>query len=361
MSKNSSNKLLRIPLFRKLRRLWSIPLVRIIAFLVAAVLVITVTVSVFKGCGNEQSDVSDTSEESLAESSDISATVSEEISTEPVIALPEPWIYSSSVDDISSSISSDYGIIINATTREVLGGKNYTQRIYPASMTKIMTLIVAVESGVELDAEYTMSYILINKYYLAEASMSGIYAGDTVSFKDLLYGAILLSAADATAAIADMVAGGEEAYVELMNLKAKEIGCTDTNFTNTSGLHNTSNYSTVGDIALMLDYAMSIPLCKEILSEDVYYTPSTPKNEDGYKFFSTMFTRIDYDTIPGMTVVGGKTGYLAESRHCLASMAVSDSGEQYIVVTAGARVGMDAIYDCINLYSTYSGESNETS
>lgn len=342
---------------KKLKLIWSIPIVRILSAVLVAVIVISTLINVLK-----KDTVNDTvsfPQESLSEESaeDIVSEEAEESET-PVIALPTPWIYGK-VDNLSSVISSDYGIIVNATTRQVLGGKNHLQRIYPASMTKIMTLIVAVQSGVDVDFEYVMDYRLINKYYLAGASMSGISAGDTVTFKDLLYGAILLSAADATAAIADIVAGGEEAYVELMNETAKEIGCVDSHFTNTSGLYDVSNYSTLGDIALMLDYAMSIPLAREILSTAEYTTPPTPKNSDGYYFFSTMFTRIDNDSVPNMTVLGGKTGYLVETRHCLASMAMGQNGEKYIVVTVGGAK-YDPINDCIKLYSDYYGATNET-
>lgn len=361
MSNNSVNKLAKIPIFRKIRWIWRIPIVRIAAYLLSVILILTLIVNILKGCGAPHSDnvsqVSDTvsADVSLDESS---LDVADE-STESVVSLPEPWKYNS-VDNISSDISSQYGIIVNATTREVLGGKNYTQRIYPASMTKIMTLIVAAQSELDLNSEYTLSYTLINKYYLAGATTTGIYAGDTVSIKDLLYGAILLSAADATAAIAEVVAGSEEEYVVLMNQKAKEIGCQNTNFTNTSGLHNENNYSTLADVALMLDYAMSIPLCREILSADVYYTPGTPKNEEGYVFHSTMYNRINYNSVDGMTIAGGKTGYIAETRHCLASMAIGDNGEKFIVVTVGAQFGSDAIEDCKTLYSKYYGGNNET-
>lgn len=341
---------------KKIKRIWSIPIVRILSALLAFVLIILILVSVLK---NGDSDLTESyvSEISDAQSVDIPESEPEEVSEEPVIALPTPWRFTGA-DNLNSVIASDYGIIINATTRQVLGGKNYTQRIYPASMTKIMTLIVAVQSGVDINTEYLMDYRLINKYYLAGASMSGILAGDTVTFKDLLYGAVLLSAADATAAIAEMVAGSEDEYIKLMNSTAAEIGCSGTHFTNTSGLYDTANYSTLGDIALMLDYAMSIPLAREILSTADYTTPPTEKNPEGYYFFSTMFTRIDHDSISGMTVLGGKTGYLAETKHCLASMAVGDNGEKYIVVTAGGAK-YDPINDCIELYTRYYGESNE--
>ncbi len=359
MSLNSPNRCSKKTFLRRLRRFWSIPIVRISAVFVAGILLLTLFISAFKGCGNEKTEVSEVSEGSVTDTFlEVSVPEISEVSEEAEVPLPAPWKFTS-VDNISDVINSNYGIIINATTREVLGGKNYTQQIYPASMTKIMTLIVAVRSDLDLDATYTMDYRLINKYYLAEATITGIQAGDTVTVKDLLYGAILLSAADATAAIAEIVAGSEEAYVELMNKTAYEIGCKNSHFTNTSGLYDTANYSTLGDIALMLDYAMSLPLAAEILAEDEYITPATPKNPDGYKFTGTMFSRISPDTVSGMTVAGGKTGYLSETRHCLASMAISASGEKFIVVTVGGQWPYTPINDCISLYLKYNGGTNE--
>lgn len=359
MSVNSPNRRTKNPFIRRLRRFWSIPIVRIAAVLIAVILLMTIIINTFKGCESSVPETSETSEVSVTDTF-VEQSVPEipEVSEEAEIPLPTPWIYSS-VDNISDSINSNYGIIINATTRQVLGGKNHTQQIYPASMTKIMTLIVAAQSDLDLDATYTMDYRLINKYYLAEATITGIQAGDTVTVRDLLYGAILLSAADATAAIAEIVAGSEEAYVDLMNKTAVEIGCKNSHFTNTSGLYDTSNYSTLGDIALMLDYAMSIPLAAQILSEDEYITPPTPKNPEGYKFTGTMFSRISPDSVTGMTVTGGKTGYLSETRHCLASMAVSASGEKFIVVTVGGQWPYTPINDCISLYLKYNGGTHE--
>lgn len=362
MSNSSSNKILPKPILRKLRRLWSIPIVRITAAVITLILIISLIISAFKGCGTDKGETSDVSAESAADTfAEESISEVSEVSAEEVTALPVPWVYPEGTDDISGDISSNYGIIINATTRQVLGGKNHTQRIYPASMTKIMTLIVAARSNIDLNAAYTMDYRLVNKYYLEGASITGIQAGDTVTVKDLLYGAVLLSGADATAAIAEIVAGSEQAYVELMNKTAVEIGCVNSHFTNTSGLYDTENYSTLGDIALMLDYAMSIPLSAEILAEDEYTTPPTPKNPEGYKFTSTMFSRIRTDSVAGMTVAGGKTGYLSETRHCLASMAIGDNGEKFIVVTAGGQRPYDPINDCISLYSKYYGGTYENS
>lgn len=346
MAKRKNKIFKRFPFLKKLYRLWRIPIVRFIAALLIIVLVISL-ISHFAGGEEQQQEVS---EVSIVEQSQESV----ESSFEPTVTVPKYWDFSNAVD-LSDHIASEYGIIVNATTRCVLGGKNYETRIYPASMTKIMTLIVAVESDLDLDAQYKMTYQLINKYYLDNATITGIQAGDTVTMRDLMFGAILLSAADATEAIACVVAGSEEAFVDLMNQKAEEIGCVDTHFTNTSGLFNEQNYSTLGDIALILDYAMSVPLCAEVLSAATYTTAPTAKNPEGYTFDSTMYGRIKHDAIDAMTVAGGKTGYISETKHCLASMAIGDNGEKFIVVTVGGSGRYTPINDCKSLYNEFYG------
>lgn len=344
----------------KLKRFWSIPIVRILFGLICIVVAILFFISLFNGCGEDFESSQDVSQ-TISENSNEISVPSEEISefseapSVPIVSIPKPWNFSDGIDTISNDINSKYAIVINSTTRQVLAGKNYTDRIYPASMTKIMTLIVAAESNLNLNDLYTMDYRLINKYYLAGATTTGIQAGDTVTVKDLVYGAILLSAADATAAIAEIVSGSEDAYVDLMNETAKKIGCNSSHFTNTSGLYDTQNYSTLADIALMLDYAMSLPLSREVLSTDIYTTAPTPKSDAGYTFHSTMFSRIHKDSINKMTVLGGKTGYLSETRHCLASMAEGENGEKYIVVTVEGQRPYDPINDCMKLYSKYYG------
>lgn len=123
-------------------------------------------------------------------------------------------------------------------------------------MTKVMTLLVAAENLPDLDAAFTMTQAIIDPLYLAGASMAGFVNGETVTMRDLLYGAVVPSGAEATEALAQAVAGSEEAFVAMMNEKAAALGLTNTHFMNTSGLHDENHYSTVREIALILQAAL---------------------------------------------------------------------------------------------------------
>ena len=150
---------------------------------------------------------------------------------------------------------SSSAVLVDVQSGTVLAEKAPDAKIYPASMTKVMTLLVAAENLPDLDATFTMTQAIIDPIYLAGASMAGFVDGETVSMRDLLYGAVVPSGAEATEALAQAVAGSEEAFVTMMNEKAAALGLTSTHFMNTSGLHDEDHDSTVREIALILQAA----------------------------------------------------------------------------------------------------------
>lgn len=274
----------------------------------------------------------------------------------------EPLIYSDYSQQLGSEISSNYCILYCVDDRNVIARKASKEKLYPASMTKIMTLIVAVESISNLDDKIEMTYEVINPLYLQGATITGFKSGDMVTVEDLLYGIVLPSGADATVSIANYISGSEEEFVKLMNKKAEELGLTDTHFTNTSGLHDTNHYTTAYDMAIILDYAIHNETCNRILSTYKYTTKSTTTDESGnpknIEFYSTMFKNVSRELVDGVTICGGKTGYTSESMYCLASFA-QKHGKTYIAVTAGAPVGYERgvwtniANDVKKLYSEY--------
>jgi len=145
-------------------------------------------------------------------------------------------IYDDNTKAIGSNINSTYGIVYCVDDRQVLGRKSSQERMYPASMTKVMSLIVAVENILDLNDTFEMTFEIINPLYLQNATVTGLSSGETVPLIDLLYGIILPSGADATDAIAQYICGSQDEFVKLMNKKAEELGLIDTHFTNTSGL-----------------------------------------------------------------------------------------------------------------------------
>ena len=251
-----------------------------------------------------------------------------------------------------SEILSEYCILIESESGRVIASRNSKAVMYPASMTKIMSLIVAVENIDNVSDTFTMTYEIINPLVEQGATRTGLESGETVPLIDLLYGVILPSGADATIALAQYVSGSEEEFVKLMNAKAQELGLINTHFTNTSGLHDRNHYTTAHDMAIILDYAMKIPLASEILSSQTYTTSSTEQHPGGLEMTSTMFGKISPNYIDGVTIVGGKTGYTAQSKHCLASVAVKN-GKTYIAVTAMGETKYTPVYDIIKIYDEY--------
>lgn len=208
------------------------------------------------------------------------------------------------------------------------------KRIYPASMTKIMTVYLAAESGIDMEAPVTLPKSFAG-LYKQNASMAGFFPGERVLFKDLLYGAMMPSGADACLGIAEEMAGSEEEFVKLMNKKAKELGMSGTHFTNADGLHHPEHYSTVRDIAKLLDAALGSPEFYEVFTARSYVTSPTEEHPDGIWMEGTMYESLPDAAIEGGKILGGKTGYTDEAGLCLASLAVKN-GKEYILVTAKA-------------------------
>ncbi len=271
--------------------------------------------------------------------------------------IPEPLIYDDNSAQLFDAVNSKYALLYCVNDRKVLARKSSQERMYPASMTKVMTLIVAVENIKNIDDTYTMSFEIINPLYLQNATVTGFKSGDVVTIRDLLYGIVLPSGADATVSIAEYVAGSEEAFVELMNKKAEELGLIDTHFTNTSGLHDENHYTTAYDMGIILDYAIKNELCKRILSTYKYTTTGTTTNPDTneeyhIEFYSTMFNKVRSDQIDGMEICGGKTGYTYQAGQCLVSFATKKN-KTYIAVTAMGENKHTPVYDMITMYEEY--------
>ncbi len=250
-----------------------------------------------------------------------------------------------------SEVESPNAIVIDVANGTTIAERLPDQRIYPASMTKVMTLIVAYEEIESFDQTFTFTADLINPLVAANASRAGFAAGETVPVIDLFYAAALPSGADATSALAQIIAGSEAAFAERMNAKAAEMGLVGTHFTNASGLHDANHYSTVREIAAIFAYAMQIEPLREIMSAYQYTTTATPQNPEGLLLTSTLFAYLSGDELPGVKILAGKTGYTLEAKRCLVSMGVRDDGREFIAVTVGGENKWIPITDAVELYA----------
>lgn len=248
---------------------------------------------------------------------------------------------------------SESALLIDADTNTVIAEKNADVRIYPASMTKVMTALVACEQIESWDDTFTMTQEIIDPLYLADASLAGFVNGEKVPMLDLVYGALLPSGAEATEALAIYIAGSEAAYAELMNEKAAELGLADTHFVDASGLHDAEHYTTLRDMAVILQAAMDNEICREVLSTTYYTCQSTEQHPDGLSIFNKFLSRIAYQELSGAEIQGAKTGYTAQAMNCCASFGVSPKGRNLICVSAKAWTGDLCIQDHVALYSQY--------
>ena len=219
----------------------------------------------------------------------------------------------------ASTTSASSYILMDGVTGRVLLSKDMNSKRLIASITKIMTSIIAIESG-KVEDTVTIDDSILKAYG------SGIYieVGEEIKLKDLLYGLMLRSGNDAALAIANYIAGSEENFVNLMNAKAKELGMKNTLFYNASGLPTPhGNYSSCYDMALLTRYVMKNKLYREIVSTKEY------KAATNYKTYvwnnKNKLLRYNY-------ITGGKTGYTEESGRTLVSSATID-GMNLIAVT----------------------------
>ena len=221
------------------------------------------------------------------------------------------------------------GILYNMDTDTVVYADDIDKKIYPASLTKIMVAVLLVEEVDNLeDLTLTVSKEVYLKYRYSEAVIAGFEHGDQVNGHDLLAYTMVKSCADASAVIAEHIAGGEEAFVELMNKKAKEIGMSNTHFTNCHGLHDPDHYSTVRDLCILTKYAMQYSLITDVVKVARYIT------KDDVTLAATNFLIDPNSGYHYSYATGFKTGYTTEAGRCLSSTATYE-GMTYISILMG--------------------------
>ena len=224
-------------------------------------------------------------------------------------------------------------------------------------MTKILTVLVAAEhiDREALDDTFTMTLEITDYGYVHDCSSVGFLKDETVTVRDLFYGTILPSGADAAVGLATYVAGSQEAFVEMMNEKLKELGLSDTaHFTNCVGIYDEEHYCTLYDMAIIMEAAADNELCREVLSAHSYTTSATEQHPEGITISNWFLRRIE-DKDAGGEVLYAKTGYVVQSGNCAASYAEDASGNGYICVTAGANHVWKCIYDHVDIYKQFLG------
>ena len=256
----------------------------------------------------------------------------------------------------SPPILSESAVLIDATSGTILAQKNADKKMYPASLTKIMTAIIAIEMG-ELTDILTVDEQTPHEI---DGSHIALEPGEILTLKDLLYALMLPSANDAASVIAKHYGNDINSFAEIMNEKARELGAYNTNFVNPHGLHHSDHYTTAVDMALITRYAMENKTFRKIV-ETIRYEIKVSNKKDEPRYFATL-NRLLHDNgynqiyVDGFYIspyyeyaTGAKTGYTPEAGNCLAATAFKDGTELIAVTMKG--VSLEMYQDVHNLFN----------
>lgn len=257
--------------------------------------------------------------------------------------------------DFTETNLSKYGIFIDVQTGEILAQREAYTRMNPASMTKMLTILVAAEhlTAEDLDQTAPITIDITDYSFANECSNTGYALDERVTVRDMFYGTILPSGADSAVALAIYVAGSHEAFVDMMNEKLAQMGLGETShMTNCVGVYDEAHYSTAYDMAVILKAAVDNPFCRDVMAAHTYNTSMTPEHPEGLLISNWFLRRIEDKDTHG-EVLCAKTGYVDQSGSCAASLGLDRDGKEYLCVTAGSSSTWTCIYDQVELYQTF--------
>lgn len=251
------------------------------------------------------------------------------------------------------TISSQSGVAIDADSGIVLYGKGINEKVYPASTTKILTAILALEN-LSLDKSVVVSKTAISIPW--DSSSIYLKEGEVITVKELLYGLLLESGNDAANVLAESVSGSISEFVKLMNSKLSELGCNNTHFANAHGYSDPNHYTTAQDMAKLFRYCIKNDTFLEIISTKTYIVNETNKTKTKRYFSNTnRLIQKKSDSIYSRYYeycIGGKTGYTDEAGKTLVTYGKKDNKNVIVTVFNGSDInGKDGRYtDAINLF-----------
>lgn len=239
------------------------------------------------------------------------------------------------------------GALMDLTNQEVIYADNLYERLYPASLTKIMTALVALKYG-NLEDTITIDEAALD--IDEDSSICYLQLGDEYTLRQLIYGLLIASGNDAGNAIAQYVGGSIDGFVEMMNQEAYALGATDTHFTNAHGLQDENHYTTPYDIYLMFNEAIKYDVFSDAISKQSYTVTYRDAAGDSYErtWFATNHYFTGEASAPaGVTVFGGKTGTTDEAGACLTLLVKDAYGNAYFGIIMHAQ-DRTALYEDMN-------------
>ncbi|MBQ6487861.1 MAG: D-alanyl-D-alanine carboxypeptidase [Solobacterium sp.] len=245
-------------------------------------------------------------------------------------------------------VASEYVYLIDTGNGQVIWSLNSEDRMYPASMTKLMTEILAIEALTDPDERIMITPEMTAGLYEANASVAGYQIGDEPTVRDLLYGTALASGAECVNALAIRTDGSVQAFVDHMNRKAEELGMQGTHFVNPTGLHDGDHYSTCRDIETLFNYCYQNEFFRELLRKRTYLSTPVASNQNGIPMESTVWSMIQDTPVPGF--IGGKTGFTYPAGRCLASGAEINGMDLVLVTGKAPNDPASAVNDAMTVY-----------
>ncbi len=241
-----------------------------------------------------------------------------------------------------SDTTSEAAGLFDITDGQVMYSKNAFERLYPASITKVMTALIAIKYGDLTDTVTVTEDAVITE---AGATLAGIHPGDQLTMEQLLYGLMLPSGNDAGAAIAVHMAGSIDAFAELMNREAQKLGATGTHFMNPHGLTNADHYTTAYDLYLIFNEALKQPEFRKVTGTTSYtadYTDGSGNPVSTTWEGGNWYMVGQRQTPDGLTVFSGKTGTTSAAGFCLIMASRDQKEKEYIsvVLKAPSRPGL---------------------
>lgn len=311
---------------------------RFTALLISLTLVVSLT-----SCGSSEDELV-----ALYSSSDnvVNTDIGEFIVGQMAPLLTEEKLCYITEDQLSNdeNLNCASAILINLSDNQLVQGQDIFKKVYPASLTKLMTAYVVFKYGNPDD----MITISEDNCGITEsgAQLIGFKKGDVISVKDLLYCLLVYSGNDAGTALAEYISGSEEEFCKLLSQEAKKLGCNNSNFVNPHGLHDENHYTSAYDTYIVLEKCMEIDLFREIAqTKDYEFSHLNASGEYVNKVFSTTnkFKLGVYSFPEDLTILGGKTGNTYSAGSCLIMHVADLEGKEYIVGIFGAP-GTDSLY-----------------
>lgn len=323
------------------------------AFLVLSCLCLT-------GCGTQKNALLDyrvdISETVQAQEANNGNAVVQNYLSEGICVIPKDE-QTKNQDAIMSAKAS---LIINDTDSEMLYSHNIYKKVYPASITKIVTALVALKYG-NLEDVVTVSY---NASHITEygAKLCGFAEGDQIVLRDLLSSFLVYSGNDAGVAIAEHISGDVKSFAKLMNQEMQKIGAVHSHFVNPHGLHNKKHYTTAYDLYLVFHELAKNQTFLDIVSQSSYIANFKGKDNKNKRLYFTSTDRylIGRAAAPeGITVIGGKTGTTSDAGSCLILYSQGRNDTHYISVVLKAD-GAESLYVQMNHLLEYAANDSKT-